>query len=46
MALLDPSLGNPVVASGGTFSANPLTMVAGYAALEQMTPRNMNALAG
>ena len=38
MALLDPSLGNPVVASGGTFSANPLTMVAGYAALEQMTP--------
>ncbi len=38
MALLDPSRGDPKVASGGTFSGNPLTMVAGLAAMEQMTP--------
>ena len=45
MALLDPSIGNPPVASGGTFSANPLTMVAGFAALEQMTPAEYERLA-
>lgn len=33
MALLDPTAGKPRVESGGTFSANPLTMVAGLAAL-------------
>ena len=44
MALLDPSLGSPPVASGGTFSANPLTMVAGYAALEQMTPAEFDRI--
>lgn len=38
MNLLDPSRGDPNVASGGTFSGNPLTMVAGLAAMEQMTP--------
>lgn len=38
MALLDPTRGEPKVASGGTFSANPLTMAAGLAAMEQMTP--------
>ena len=38
MSLLDPTRGPPAVASGGTFSANPLTMVAGLAAMEQMTP--------
>ena len=37
MSLLDPTKGPPKVASGGTFSANPLTMVAGLAAMEQMT---------
>jgi len=38
MSLLDPTQGPPKIASGGTFSANPLTMAAGLAAMEQMTP--------
>ena len=38
MELLDPTSGAPRVISGGTFSANPLTMAAGQAAMEQMTP--------
>jgi glutamate-1-semialdehyde 2,1-aminomutase len=38
MDLLDPSQGSPRVISGGTASANPLTMAAGMAAMEQMTP--------
>ena len=38
MSLLDPTGGAPKVASGGTFSANPLTMAAGLAAMHQMTP--------
>jgi glutamate-1-semialdehyde 2,1-aminomutase len=38
MELLDPTSGQPRVISGGTFSGNPLTMAAGQAAMEQMTP--------
>ena len=38
MELLDPTRGTPRVLSGGTFSANPLTMAAGLAAMEQLTP--------
>ena len=38
MSLLDPTDGPPKVLSGGTFSANPLTMVAGLASMRQMTP--------
>jgi glutamate-1-semialdehyde 2,1-aminomutase len=38
MELLDPTSGAPRVISGGTFSGNPLTMAAGQAAMEQMTP--------
>lgn len=34
MALLDPTKGPPRVLSGGTFSANPLTMTAGLAAMD------------
>jgi len=34
MTLLDPTRGAPRVLSGGTFSANPLTMAAGLAAME------------
>ena len=47
MALLDPSSGAPRVISGGTFSGNPLTMAAGLAAMEAMTPaeyERINAL--
>ncbi len=36
MSLLDPSRGRPRVLSGGTFSANPLTMVAGLAAMQAL----------
>ncbi len=38
MALLDPTAGKARVESGGTFSGNPLTMVAGYAAMSKWTP--------
>jgi glutamate-1-semialdehyde 2,1-aminomutase len=38
MALLDPTEGPPALASGGTFSGNPLSATAGYAAMTQLTP--------
>lgn len=38
MALLDPSHGPAKVVSGGTYSGNPLTMAAGFAAMELLTP--------
>lgn len=38
MALLDPTEGPPALASGGTFSGNPLSATAGYAALTQLSP--------
>ncbi|MHB1004249.1 MAG: aspartate aminotransferase family protein [Chloroflexota bacterium] len=38
MALLDPTVHAPKVVSGGTFSANPLTMAAGLAAMAEATP--------
>ena len=44
MSLLDPTTGLPKVASGGTFSANPLTMVAGLAAMEQLTHQHYERL--
>lgn len=34
MAVFDPSGGKPALPHGGTFSANPVTMVAGHAAME------------
>ena len=46
MDLYDPTDG-PVVTHAGTFNANPMTMVAGLATLEQLTPEvyeRMNAL--
>jgi glutamate-1-semialdehyde 2,1-aminomutase len=49
MALLDPTKGPPRVLSGGTFSANPLTMAAGLAAMELYTRaevERLNALGG
>lgn len=36
MAMLDPTAGKARVESGGTFSANPLTMTAGLAALRKL----------
>ncbi|MBI1622766.1 aspartate aminotransferase family protein [Aquamicrobium zhengzhouense] len=38
MAVYDPTNGSPRVQHGGTFSANPMSMVAGIAALEALTP--------
>ena len=38
MAVYDPSLGAPKVQHGGTFSANPMSMVAGLACMEALTP--------
>jgi glutamate-1-semialdehyde 2,1-aminomutase len=38
MALLDPTNGPAKVVSGGTYSGNPLTMAAGHATMEQLTP--------
>jgi glutamate-1-semialdehyde 2,1-aminomutase len=46
MALLDPSNGAPRVISGGTFSGNPLTMAAGQAAMEAMTPAEYERING
>ena len=37
MAVFDPSKGKPAVPHGGTFSANPMTMVAGLASMQALT---------
>ena len=44
MELLDPTRGSPAVQSGGTFSGNPLSMVAGLAAMEQLGPAEYERL--
>ena len=49
MALYDPSGGGAVIAHAGTFNANPMTMVAGEAVLNQLTPEvyaRMDGLGG
>lgn len=38
MAVFDPSAGKPALPHGGTFTANPVTMRAGLAAMEALTP--------
>lgn len=38
MSVFDPSQGKPAVPHAGTFTANPLSMVAGMAAMQAMTP--------
>src|SRR2546421_818143 len=43
----DPRSGGPAVYQGGTFTGNPLTMAAGLATLDQLTPsayQRLNAL--
>lgn len=40
MSVYDPSKGAPRVQHGGTFSANPMTMVAGIASMEALTPES------
>jgi len=38
MSVFDPTQGAPMVPHGGTFSANPMSLAAGIAALEELTP--------
>jgi glutamate-1-semialdehyde 2,1-aminomutase len=38
MALYDPSVGTPLLPQSGTFNGNPLSMAAGIATLQQLTP--------
>lgn len=44
MAVYDPSNGPPRVQHGGTFSANPMSMMAGIAAIEALTPESFEHL--
>lgn len=47
MSVFDPTDGKPAVPQAGTFSANPMSMVAGTAAMQDMTPEvfdRINAL--
>ena len=45
MSVFDPRSGRPKVRNGGTFNANPVTMVAGHAAMEMLTPEAFARLA-
>jgi glutamate-1-semialdehyde 2,1-aminomutase len=38
MSVFDPSSGKPAVPHGGTFSANPMSMTAGLASMQLLTP--------
>ena len=44
MALFDPSRGRPAIHHGGSLNANPLSMVAGAATLEQLAPEDYASL--
>lgn len=44
MAVFDPSQGRPAVPHGGTFTANPVTMIAGLAAMRLLTPAAYDGL--
>jgi glutamate-1-semialdehyde 2,1-aminomutase len=44
MAVFDNSAGSPLAPHAGTFSANPLSMVAGTAALKALTPEAVERL--
>ena len=46
MGVFDPSARGARVPHGGTFNANPVTMVAGYEAMSMMTPAEYDRLAG
>lgn len=45
MAVFDPRGGKPAVPHGGTFNANPITMVAGYTAMRKMPQEEFARLA-
>lgn len=43
MNFFDPTT-NPIITHSGTFNANPMTMTAGIATLEQLTPSTLKAM--
>ena len=45
MSVFDPTGSGPRVSHGGTFNANPVTMVAGFEAMSMMTPDAYDRLA-
>jgi len=45
MSVFDPRQGHPKAPHGGTFNANPMTMVAGLAAMQKMTAAEYERLA-
>jgi glutamate-1-semialdehyde 2,1-aminomutase len=44
MSVFDPRKGKPLAPHGGTFNANPISMVAGTAAMELLTPEAFERL--
>jgi glutamate-1-semialdehyde 2,1-aminomutase len=44
MAAYDPRKGGPRISHGGTFNANPVTMAAGLATMNQLTPEAYSRL--
>ncbi|MGV1794739.1 aspartate aminotransferase family protein [Rhizobium sp. A37_96] len=44
MSVFDPTRGKPALPHGGTFTANPVTMKAGLAAMEALTPQAFDHL--
>jgi len=44
MSVFDPTRGPPLLPHGGTFSANPMAMMAGIAALEELSPEAFDHL--
>ena len=44
MSVFDPTAGAPRVMHGGTFNANPVTMVAGHTAMSMLTPEEYDRL--
>ena len=44
MKVFDPRQGKPLAPHGGTFNANPISMVAGKAAMELLTPEEFDRL--
>jgi glutamate-1-semialdehyde 2,1-aminomutase len=45
MALFDPTHAGPQISHGGTYNGNPVTMIAGYAAMEMLTPDAFDGIA-
>jgi glutamate-1-semialdehyde 2,1-aminomutase len=44
MSVFDPTRGKPALPQGGTFSANPVTMRAGLASMQALTPASFERL--